>query len=216
MLIHANGISHKIRQLLFEIFGTARINFRTSVIRVIHFLLITTFHMNPDAPNTSIAVIFVRCAFTRDYASLRAFYIWFLSTRELLAHGFLTYCSALGGVYYRGDARGQGLKAKSICRKSCKKLRAKGRGDAGRRRSERQRRWTARSEVLEKQIVVLPTAGASTAHFDRRCREKRRQRDSEPGTCIKISVPFPRAADNTFAGGAFYRCVLPAREGSES
>ena len=39
--------------------------------------------------------------------------------------------------------------------------------------------------------------------------------DSGPGTCIKIAAPFLRTADNTFAGNAFYRRVLLAREGRE-
>jgi len=59
--------------------------------------------------------------------------------------------------------------------------------------------------------VVLPAAGTNTTLLDQRCWKK--AGDSGPSTYIKIAVPFPRATDKIFAGVAFYRRVLPVREG---
>lgn len=75
-----NGISHKIRQLLFEIFGAAQINHTTSDYTSHILLLITTFHIDSGAPNTPIVVIFSFSLLSHKITHLFAFHIWPFST----------------------------------------------------------------------------------------------------------------------------------------
>lgn len=171
-------------------------------------------------------------AFSREIAHLLApFHIpHFVSfdTRGVFCgsvRGFLTYCSALSGVYYRREAafsrsRLRGESWTSIRRSMIVKNRMRNLVQKAERMPDNgdvkgKSGWSAESEVrekIQKKSVVLPqTAGANTAYFALASTGRAK---AGAGTCIKIAMPFPRAADNIFAGSGFYRRVLPAREGS--
>lgn len=166
-------------------------------------------------------------ALLREIVHLFAVHIWSLSTRELFAHGFLTYCSVLRGAHYRGDAgfsrsrlKGEswtswahshsaivGNRVKNFARMveemldNCK---VKGKEDGARkvkyvRRFKRNRGIAA--DCWRKYDVLWPAS-----------LEKAKAGASGPDTYIKIAVPFSQRT--TFLpANTFYRRVLLAREG---